>query len=67
MRIDSRTGVSDTLKVSTLQMPDRLVVCFTLNHQGIEGALAVAEFVEAQRQKSRLRIFPVPMRVDPFE
>jgi len=48
-------------------MPDSLVVWFTLNNPGIKGASAVAEFVEAQRQKSRLRIFPVPMRVDPFE
>src|SRR6185436_3466484 len=36
--IDSRTGVSDTSGICTVQMPDALVVCFTLNHQGIEGA-----------------------------
>ena len=29
--IDSRTGVSDTSGVCTIQMPDELVVCFTLN------------------------------------
>ena len=36
--IDSRTGVSDASGICTVQMPDLLVVCFTLNHQSIEGA-----------------------------
>src|SRR5262245_9781723 len=31
--IDSRTGVSDTSGVCTVQMPDELVTCFTLNRQ----------------------------------
>ena len=30
--IDSRTGVSDTSGICTVQMPDYLVVCFTLNN-----------------------------------
>ena len=29
--IDSRTGLSDTSGICTVQMPDELVVCFTLN------------------------------------
>ena len=66
--IDSRTGVSDTSGVCTVQMPDRLVVCFTLNSQSIEGAAAVAESAQKQRQKPDgtpgLKIFPVPMRVE---
>jgi FxsC-like protein len=66
--IDSRTGVSDTAGVCTVQMPDRLVVCFTLNSQSIEGAAAVAHSAQKQRQKPNgdhgLRIFPVPTRVD---
>jgi len=65
--IDSRTGVSDTSGISTVQLPDALVVCFTLNNQGIEGAAAVANSVFAQRTRAKLKIFPVPMRVDPFE
>ena len=44
--IDSRTGVSDTSGICTVQLPDALVVCFTLNGQSIEGASAVAESVE---------------------
>jgi MinD-like ATPase involved in chromosome partitioning or flagellar assembly len=70
--IDSRTGVSDTAGVCTVQMPDILVVCFTYNIQSIEGAAAVAGSIRAQRDKGitnigagkPLRIFPVPMRVE---
>ena len=63
--IDSRTGVSDTSGICTVHMPDTLVVCFTLNHQSIKGALAVALSVREQRPK--MRIFPVPMRIDASE
>jgi cellulose biosynthesis protein BcsQ len=43
--VDSRTGVSDTAGVCTMQMPDMLVACFTPNNQGIEGTAAVAASV----------------------
>ena len=66
--IDSRTGVSDTSGICTIQMPDVLAVFFTLNTQSIEGAAAVAESVLAQRRKPNgepgIRIFPVPSRVE---
>jgi FxsC-like protein len=66
--IDSRTGVSDTSGVCTIQMPDTLVVCFTYNIQSIEGAAAVAESALEQRRnpsgEPTLRILPVPMRVE---
>jgi FxsC-like protein len=66
--IDSRTGVSDTSGVCTIQMPDVLVVCFTYNIQSIEGAASVAESALQQRRNSSneptLRILPVPMRVE---
>src|SRR5262245_8581153 len=67
--IDSRTGVSDTSGVCTVQMPDAVVVCFTLNNQGIKGSAAVAHSIYEQRlRKGRdIAIFPVPMRVEPFE
>jgi hypothetical protein len=64
--IDSRTGVSDTSGICTIQFPDDLVVCYTLNNQSIQGAAAVAMKAAAVRGES-LRVFPVPMRVDPFE
>jgi FxsC-like protein len=66
--IDSRTGVSDTSGICTIQMPDTLVVCFTYNTQSIEGAAAVAESALSQRRNPKgeptLRVFPVPMRVE---
>lgn len=49
--IDSRTGVSDTAGICSVQMPDLLVVCFTYNNQSIKGAAAVARSAVAARQK----------------
>jgi cellulose biosynthesis protein BcsQ len=63
--IDSRTGVSDTSGICTIQLPDALVVLFTLNKQSTRGAEAVATSVRAQRED--IPIFPVPTRIDPFE
>jgi hypothetical protein len=66
--VDSRTGVSDTSGICTLQLPDTLVACFTLNNQSIEGSAAVVESVEAQRRdREPVRILPVPMRVENSE
>jgi cellulose biosynthesis protein BcsQ len=61
--IDSRTGVSDTSGICTVQLPDVLVVFFTLNRQSIKGAAAVASSVRAQRGVS-LPIYPVPTRLE---
>ncbi|MEV6348788.1 FxSxx-COOH system tetratricopeptide repeat protein [Actinoplanes sp. NPDC051851] len=63
--IDSRTGYSEVADVCVLHLPDVLVDCFTLNEQGIDGAIAVARSVEEQRRD--VRILPVMMRVDPAE
>lgn len=63
--IDSRTGVSDTAGICTVELPDDLVTCFTLNHQSIEGAAAIACSVREQRPE--IRVFPVPMRIDQAE
>lgn len=69
--IDSRTGVSDTSGVCTVQMPDELVVCFTLNQQSMRGASAVANSSLEQRRApdgmATLRVWPVPMRVEKGE
>jgi MinD-like ATPase involved in chromosome partitioning or flagellar assembly len=77
--IDSRTGVSDTSGICTVEMPDTLVVCFTLNDQSIIGASGITESILTQVQmrraanppandtdpnRRRFSIFPVPMRVD---
>ncbi|MEO7179066.1 MAG: AAA family ATPase, partial [Allosphingosinicella sp.] len=66
--IDSRTGISDTSGVCTVQMPDDLVVLFTLNQQSVKGAAAVADSVSAQRRRPSgapsIRIWPVATRVE---
>lgn len=48
--IDSRTGVSDTAGICSVQMPDTLVICFTYNNQSIKGAASVAKTSEARRR-----------------
>lgn len=69
--IDSRTGISDTAGICTVQMPDTLVVFFTLNAQSIQGAAAVTGSAWSQRVKPDgmpgLHVWPVPTRVEPAE
>jgi hypothetical protein len=68
--IDSRTGVSDTSGICTMEMPDALVVCFTLNNQSIEGARAMTLAAQEYRSRSSLgpiATFPVPCRVEQYE
>jgi hypothetical protein len=69
--VDSRTGLSDASGICTVQIPDELVVCFTLNRQSIFGTAAIAESADAQRRlpngEQALRIWPVPTRVELYE
>jgi tetratricopeptide (TPR) repeat protein len=68
--IDSRTGVSDTSSICTVQMPDVLALFFTLNRQGILGAAGVAASVRAAVRAQRnevLPIYPVPTRIENAE
>lgn len=69
--VDSRTGVSDTAGVCTVQMPDEVVVFFTLNRQSIFGASAAAKSIFDLRQSPdgtpTVTIWPVPTRVDSAE
>lgn len=62
--IDSRTGVSDTSGICTVEMPDTLVICFTLNEQSIRGAVAVAQSVREQRSQSGVAV-PQPSATRP--
>ena len=64
--VDSRTGVSDTAGICTVQLPDVLVNCFTANNQSIAGSVAVARSIISLRTDP-LRILPVPMRVEDGE
>ncbi len=63
--IDSRTGVSDTAGICTIQMPNKLVICFTLNNQSIGGAANVAATIAAVRPD--MPIYPAAFRVDGSE
>jgi MinD-like ATPase involved in chromosome partitioning or flagellar assembly len=65
--IDSRTGVSDIAGICTIDMPDQLVACYTLNRQGIYGVAQILRTVLERRGDRRLRIFPLETRVDPSE
>jgi hypothetical protein len=67
--IDSRTGVGDTSGICTIEMPDTLVLCFTLNRQNVDGTELVAKAVKAQRKQPRtdIRIVPVAMRIESAE
>jgi len=67
--IDSRTGLSDSAGICTVQLPDTVVAFFTLSNQSIEGAAAVAGSIRAQSaQRGRtVRLFPVPTRVEDGE
>src|SRR5262249_10912066 len=65
--IDSRTGLSDSAGVCTVQLPDIVVNCFTLSTQSVDGAVAVARPVRGQRDRQPVRVLPVPMRVEDTE
>jgi len=69
--IDSRTGVSDTAGICTMQLPDAVVACFTLNRQSIEGVRAVLSSIRAYRSKSvdgsKIEFFPLATRIENAE
>ncbi|MEN3534059.1 FxSxx-COOH system tetratricopeptide repeat protein [Microbispora sp. ZYX-F-249] len=65
--IDSRTGLSDVAGICTVHLPDTVVTCFTLSDQSIEGAARVASEIAERFSDRRIRILPVPMRVDDTE
>ena len=65
--IDSRTGLSDVADIRTVELPDILVVCFTLNDQSIEGASNVARQIRGRYHDRNIQIFPVPMRIENAE
>ena len=64
--VDSRTGVSDTSGICTLQLPNSVVACFTLNNQSIQGVYAALTSIKRQRSEMNraVRLFPLPMRIE---
>jgi MinD-like ATPase involved in chromosome partitioning or flagellar assembly len=62
--IDSRTGLTDSGGVCTIQMPDILVLVFTANDQSLEGGLKVV--AAAQRARSVFGYDRGPLSVVPI-
>jgi cellulose biosynthesis protein BcsQ len=69
--IDSRTGVSDTSGICTIQMPKTVVAYFTLNRQSIDGVTAILRSIRAFRSASvdgsKIKFFPIATRIENAE
>jgi tetratricopeptide (TPR) repeat protein len=65
--IDSRTGLSDVADICTVELPDTLVVCFTLNDQSLEGGASVAHQINNRYRDREIRVLPIPMRIEDAE
>ncbi len=67
--IDSRTGITDSGGVCTIQMPDVLVLVFTANSQSIDGIKEIALSAQKARQdlaydREQVLFFPLLSRFD---
>jgi hypothetical protein len=67
--IDSRTGLTDSGGVCTVQMPDFLVLVFTANDQSVTNGLKVVAAVQEERQsfafeRGPLAVVPLLSRWD---
>jgi MinD-like ATPase involved in chromosome partitioning or flagellar assembly len=65
--VDSRTGLSDTGGICTIQLPDVVVAMFTANHQSLFGVRDIMRSAQDARDRlaydrAQLRILPVPAR-----
>ena len=65
--IDSRTGLSDTGGICTIQLPDIVVAMFTANYQSLYGVRDVMRLAQKARQslaydRMPLTVFPLPAR-----
>jgi MinD-like ATPase involved in chromosome partitioning or flagellar assembly len=65
--IDSRTGLSDTGGICTIQMPDIVVCMFTANFQSLYGVRDVMRLAQKARQtlaydRMPLSVLPLPTR-----
>lgn len=67
--VDSRTGVTDIGGICTLQLPDVVVILFSLNEQNISGTEYLVESIlkkstEVSRKKSPPALILKPSRVE---
>ena len=65
--IDSRTGLTDSGGVCTIQLPDIVIPMFTANYQSLYGVRDVMRLAQSGRQslaydRMPLTIFPLPSR-----
>ncbi len=65
--IDSRTGLSDTGGICTIQLPDIVVAMFTANHQSLYGVRDIMRFAQIARNdlandRMHLTVLPLPAR-----
>lgn len=69
--IDSRTGVSDTSGICTMQLPDTVITCFTMNRQSIDGVHAIMQSIRSFRSPtvdgSAIALFPMATRIENAE
>lgn len=67
--VDSRTGITDTGGICTVQLPDTLVVLMTANEQSLQGCLDIVERAMKMRQglpfeREQLQVLPVLSRFE---
>jgi TIR domain/Tetratricopeptide repeat/CobQ/CobB/MinD/ParA nucleotide binding domain/NB-ARC domain len=65
--IDSRTGLSDVADICTIELPDTLVVCYTLNDQSMDGGASIARQINGRYRDRNIRVLPVAMRIENAE
>ena len=65
--IDSRTGLSDIADICTIELPDTLVVCYTLNDQSMDGGASIARQINSRYRDRNIRVLPVAMRIENAE
>jgi cellulose biosynthesis protein BcsQ len=62
--IDAPAGATPEVRAVTEQLPDVLVLAYSLNKQAMDGAVKRALDAERSHRGPQIRILPVPMRVD---
>lgn len=67
--IDSRTGITDTASICTVQLPDILMLVLTANNQSLRGSLDTLESIQQSRasfprDRARLLVVPVVSRFE---
>jgi cellulose biosynthesis protein BcsQ len=67
--VDSRTGITDTGGICTIQLPDVIVAVFTASEQSVGGVLEVLGRAERGRQalaydRAKLSVVPLPSRFE---